>query len=200
MHSIHRHKKHESLLVAGGFPCQDASKANRKGKGIDGQRTGMGWAEMRRIICLIKPEYVFIENVPNLLNRGWGKVLGQLAAGGYRIWYRVIPAKNFGFPFEGERLYAVAFSSGCVGWEEIQYFNERFEEKIQRFKTQNNPAGITDRAFWGDAYPEFLRKDNGLPAGSYRITALGNACIPLFPEIILSALNDLDHFINTRPA
>lgn len=68
------------------------------------------------------------------------------------------------------------------------------------FKTHDNPAGITDRAFWGDAYPEFLRKDNGLPAGSYRITALGNACIPLFPEIILSALNDLDHFINTRPA
>ena len=200
MHSIHRHKKHESLLVAGGFPCQDASRANFKGTGIDGHRTGMGWNEMYRIIRLIKPEYVFIENVPNLINRGWGKVIGKLAESGYHIWYRVIPAKNFGFPFEGERLYAVAFSSGCVGWQEIQYFNERFEEKIQRFKTQNNPAGITDRAFWSDAYPEFLRKDNGLPAGSYRITALGNACIPLFPEIILSSLNDLDHFINTRPA
>lgn len=196
MHSIHRHKKHESLLVAGGFPCQDASRANFKGTGIDGHRTGMGWNEMYRIIRLIKPEYVFIENVPNLINRGWGKVIGKLAESGYHIWYRVIPAKNFGFPFEGERLYAVAFSSGCVGWQEIQYFNERFEEKIQRFKTPNNPAGITDRAFWSDAYPEFLRKDNGLPAGSYRITALGNACIPPFPEIILSALNDLDQKIN----
>lgn len=201
MHPIPRHKRHESIIVSGGFPCQDASKGNPNGKGIYGSRTGGGWAEMLRIIREVKPEYVFLENVPNLLRRGWGHVLADLSTNGYHVWWRVIPAKAFGYPFEGERVYAVAFKATHFGWKEIQSFYRSVEKALQGEKTQHHPAGNPGGTFWSATYSEFLRVDNGLPSGAYRIAALGNACIPLFPEIILRVLNDFDNqFFHPRPA
>ena len=52
--------------VAGGFPCQDISVAG-KGAGIDGERSGL-WAEFKRIIGEVEPEFVFVENSPMLLS------------------------------------------------------------------------------------------------------------------------------------
>lgn len=75
MQKIHRHIRHESIIISGGFPCQDASEGNPYGKGLDGHRTGGGWEQMYRIIREVRPEYVFVENVSNLLRRGWGKSL-----------------------------------------------------------------------------------------------------------------------------
>lgn len=194
MQTIHRHKRRESILISGGFPCQDASKANPKGKGINGDRTGGGWKEMYRIIREVRPEYVFVENVPNLLIRGWGEVLTDFSTAGYHVWYRVIPAKNFGFPFEGERIYAVAFKANCFGWEAIQSFNKCFEQEVSVYRpeTQFNITGDNCGAFFEKNYTDLLRTDYGLSAGAYRITALGNACIPIFPQIILTALKKFD--------
>jgi len=47
-------------VVTGGFPCQDISAAG-KGKGLDGERSGL-WGEMARVICEVRPRYAFIEN------------------------------------------------------------------------------------------------------------------------------------------
>lgn len=194
MQKIHRHTRRESILISGGFPCQDASKANPNGKGIEGDRTGAGWNEMHRIIREVRPEYVFVENVPNLLRRGWGKVIADLSSSGYNVWWRVIPAKNFGFHFEGERIYAVAFEASRFGWQTLQNFNKCFEKEIQisRPKTQPDLTGNNSLTFFKEDYAALLRADYGLSAGSYRIAALGNACIPLFPEIILTALKKFD--------
>lgn len=194
MQTIHRHTRRESVLISGGFPCQDASKANFKGKGINGSRTGGGWREMYRIIREVRPEYVFVENVPNLLRRGWGQVITDFYTARYHVWWRVIPAKNFGFPFEGERIYALAFEAACFGWEAIQDFNKCFEQEIQvcRPKTLPDFARDSGKSFFEEYYTELLRADYGLPAGAYRIASLGNACIPLFPEIILTALKKFD--------
>lgn len=192
MQKIHRHIRHESIIISGGFPCQDASEGNPYGKGLDGHRTGGGWEQMYRIIREVRPEYVFVENVSNLLRRGWGKVLSDLSEAGYYVWWRVIPAKNFGFPFEGERIYAVAFASACFGWEALQLFNKNVEQAIQGWEIKYHDAGNIGSSFWSETYPTFLRKDYGVPAGAHRVTALGNACIPLFPEIILSVLNQFD--------
>lgn len=68
-------------VVSGGFPCQDISAAG-KGAGIEGSRSGL-WAEMHRIVCEVRPRYVFVENSPALTSRGLGRVLGDLAASGY---------------------------------------------------------------------------------------------------------------------
>jgi DNA (cytosine-5)-methyltransferase 1 len=55
-------------VIAGGFPCQDISYAGA-GAGIDGERSGL-WSEMLRIIRIVRPRFVIVENVAALLTRG----------------------------------------------------------------------------------------------------------------------------------
>src|SRR6218665_691812 len=64
-------------VVSGGFPCQDISRAG-KGAGISGERSGL-WKHMARIIGEVRPRFAFIENSPDLVNRGLDIVLADLA-------------------------------------------------------------------------------------------------------------------------
>ena len=68
-------------MIAGGSPCQDVA-TNGKREGIDGSRSGL-WTEFARLIRVLRPRYVFLENVRGLLARGMGRVLGDLAGLGF---------------------------------------------------------------------------------------------------------------------
>lgn len=92
--------------IAGGFPCQDISDAGKQ-VGIDGERSGL-WAHFYRIICELRPRYVVVENVAALLHRGMGRVLGDLAAGGYDAEWQIISAESVGAPHLRERVFIVA--------------------------------------------------------------------------------------------
>ena len=55
-------------MFAGGFPCQDLSLANQgKRKGLEGARSGLFY-KYADLINEKRPRWVFIENVPGLLN------------------------------------------------------------------------------------------------------------------------------------
>jgi DNA (cytosine-5)-methyltransferase 1 len=96
-------------LIAGGFPCQDVSLAG-KGAGIDGERSGL-WSQFRRIIRLLRPRFVFVENTPGLLapGRGFGRVLGDLAESGYDAEWQSLPAGAFGAPHIRDRVFILAY-------------------------------------------------------------------------------------------
>lgn len=83
-------------LISGGFPCQDISVVG-KGAGISGTRSGL-WTEMHRIICEVRPGWVFVENSPMLLARGMERVLGDLASAGYNAAWMVLGADDVGAP------------------------------------------------------------------------------------------------------
>lgn len=93
-------------VVSGGFPCQDISAAG-KGAGIEGTRSGL-WSEMYRIICEVRPRYVFVENSPMLTARGLGRVLGDLAASGYDAAWMVLGAADVGAPHRRDRIWILA--------------------------------------------------------------------------------------------
>jgi site-specific DNA-cytosine methylase len=93
-------------VLTGGFPCQDLSLAGR-GAGIGGTRSGL-WGEYRRIIDLVRPEFVLIENVPALLHRGFEIVVRDLVELGYRVEWDCIPAAAFGAPHIRDRAWVVA--------------------------------------------------------------------------------------------
>jgi len=93
-------------IVSGGFPCQDISAAG-KGAGIDGERSGL-WREMARIVCEVRPQYVYVENSPMLTSRGLGIVLGDLAALGFDAQWGVLSAADVGAPHERERIWILA--------------------------------------------------------------------------------------------
>ena len=100
-----------SLVVAGGFPCQDISCAGR-GAGIGGERSGL-WSEYARILREIRPRFVFVENSPMLVSRGLGDVLGDLASMGYDAAWGVLSAEALGARHERERIWISAYTPHC---------------------------------------------------------------------------------------
>jgi DNA (cytosine-5)-methyltransferase 1 len=99
--------------LCGGFPCQDLSYAGR-GAGIEGERSGL-WSEFARVIGELRPQYVFVENVPALLNRGLGRVLGDLAQIGYDAEWDCVPASAVGAPHRRDRIWLVGYPNGLPG-------------------------------------------------------------------------------------
>ena len=113
-------------VVSGGFPCQDISAAG-KGAGIDGERSGM-WREMARIICEIRPRFVFVENSPMLTSRGLGTVLGDLASMGFDAKWGVLGAADVGANHQRDRIWIVAKWRGQLPYAQ--------HDRIRRWKQQ----------------------------------------------------------------
>jgi DNA (cytosine-5)-methyltransferase 1 len=90
-------------LVCGGFPCQDISVAGRRA-GLAGKRSGLWW-QMFRIICEVRPNWLLIENVPNLRTRGADSVLAALEGAGYTCWPVVVGAWALGTPHKRDRVW-----------------------------------------------------------------------------------------------
>jgi DNA (cytosine-5)-methyltransferase 1 len=94
-------------VIVGGFPCQDISNAGNMA-GIDGSRSGL-WSEYARLIGEIRPQFAIVENVPALIVRGLGRVLGDLAQVGYDAEWRIIGARDLGAHHIRERLWILAY-------------------------------------------------------------------------------------------
>ncbi len=100
-------------VLCGGFPCQDVSCAGRRA-GIEGGRSGL-WSHYARLIGELRPRYAIVENVPGLLHRGMGTVLGDLAALGYSAIWDCIPASAIGAPHRRDRVWIVAYAGHAAG-------------------------------------------------------------------------------------
>ena len=96
-------------VLTGGFPCQDISTANPKGKGIEGRRSGL-WKEYAKAIGILRPRYALIENVPALVNRGLNIVLADLAEAGYDAEWFDLRASDFGALHRRERVFIIAYN------------------------------------------------------------------------------------------
>lgn len=99
-----------AAVVTAGFPCTDLSQAGRT-SGLDGSASGL----IRRILLLLedsKPDWVLIENVPNMLRLGRGSAIQEitdsLATAGYDWAYRTIDSRSFGLPQRRKRVYLLA--------------------------------------------------------------------------------------------
>ena len=91
--------------IAGGFPCQDISYAGA-GAGLSGERSGL-FFETIRVVRLLRPEWVLLENVAALLTRGLDRVHGELAQIGYHSESHCIPAAAVGAPHIRDRVFIV---------------------------------------------------------------------------------------------
>jgi len=96
--------------ICGGFPCQDISSAGRRA-GIGGELSGL-WKEYARIIGELRPRIVVVENSSDLLFRGMGVVLGDLAEVGYDAEWHCIPAAAVGADHERDRIWIIAYPYG----------------------------------------------------------------------------------------
>ena len=101
-------------LIAFGFPCQDISNANPKGKGLKGKRSSI-FFECMRTVNILNPAWLLIENVPRLLSinegRDFAVVLQTLSESGYGYSWRVLDSQYFGVAQRRKRVFIV----GCFG-------------------------------------------------------------------------------------
>ena len=128
-------------VVSGGFPCQDISAAG-KGAGIDGERSGM-WGEMARIICEVRPRFVFVENSPMLTSRGLGRVLGDLAAMGFDAKWGVLGAADVGANHQRDRIWIVAKWNGQLPHAQHNRIR-RWEQQQESIKETNREMANTN--------------------------------------------------------
>ena len=112
-------------LICGGFPCQDLSVAGKLA-GIDGSRSGL-WGEYARLIREIRPRYVLVENVPNLLVLGMHRVLGDVAASGYDAEWSCISAAEMGAPHKRDRVWIIGELADSKGNRLVFYDVNREE-------------------------------------------------------------------------
>lgn len=94
-------------VICGGFPCQDISNAGLRA-GIDGEKSGL-WRYFARIIGLVRPGFVVIENVSALVNRGLGRVLADLAGMGFDAEWHRLGASDVGAHHRRHRLFIIAW-------------------------------------------------------------------------------------------
>jgi DNA (cytosine-5)-methyltransferase 1 len=99
-------------VLAGGFPCQPVSQAGRRLAQADERWL---WPAFARAIRILRPRYVVVENVPGLLARGMGDVLGDLAALGFDAEWTVFGARDVGAPHRRDRVWIVAWRPDADG-------------------------------------------------------------------------------------
>ena len=165
-------------VVSGGFPCQDISAAG-KGAGIDGERSGM-WTHMARIVCEVRPKYVFVENSPMLTSRGLGRVLGDLASMGFDARWGVLGAADLGAPHQRDRIWIVANGNGAGLQRDIFKRVACVRETKAPSERSQSCRGITAPERWGTwpVEPGVGRVVNGVADRVDRVKSIGNGQVP----------------------
>ena len=96
-------------VICGGFPCQSFSIAGSR-RGFEDTR-GTLFFEIARFADILKPKYLFLENVKGLLNHDRGNtfktILGSLDGLGYDVEWQVLNSKNFSVPQNRERVFII---------------------------------------------------------------------------------------------
>jgi DNA (cytosine-5)-methyltransferase 1 len=162
-------------VVSGGFPCQDISVCKKNAKGIDGERSGL-WKEMARIICDVRPRFVFVENSPALLIRGFERVLGDLASMGYNARWGVLGAGAIGSVCEGERIWILASETNSTVLEgvDIPEYIVPCSEESRRWQYSRAIGAMLSQ----DDY-SIIKRDTHVMAGAMdRLKAIGNGQVP----------------------
>ena len=135
-------------VICGGFPCQAFSIAGNR-RGFEDTR-GTLFFEIARFASILKPKYLFLENVKGLLNHDKGNtfevILSALDELGYNVEWQVLNSKNFGVPQNRERVFIIGHLRGeCtrsvfpISGESEQ--SDHQPPKIEIIGNTKNPSG-----------------------------------------------------------
>ena len=135
-------------VICGGFPCQAFSIAGAR-RGFEDTR-GTLFFEIARFASILKPKYLFLENVKGLLNHDKGNtfktIIGALDELGYDVEWQVLNSKNFGVPQNRERVFIIGHLRG-QRTKNIFPFGRKSEKsdnqqsKIEIVGNTKNPSG-----------------------------------------------------------
>ena len=135
-------------VICGGFPCQAFSIAGHR-RGFEDTR-GTLFFEICRFASILRPKYLFLENVRGLLNHDGGAtfetIIRTLDGLGYDVEWQVLNSKNFGVPQNRERVFIIGHLRGQrtrnvfpIGGEDEKSDNQ--QSKIEIVGNTKNPNG-----------------------------------------------------------
>ncbi|EAC8654924.1 DNA (cytosine-5-)-methyltransferase [Listeria monocytogenes] len=134
-------------IITGGFPCQAFSIAGKRG-GFEDTR-GTLFFEIMRWAAILKPETLFLENVPGLLSHDEGitfeTILRKMDAAGYDAEWDCLNACQFGVPQSRERIFLIGHSrKGCRRKVfPLERCNEQANlERIKKINRINNHSQV----------------------------------------------------------
>lgn len=192
---------HESTSSTGGFPVK-ISALPAVEKAWREQRSGL-FFEIMRLAEEIKPQFLFLENVPAITTRGGLRVVSEIAKRGYDCRWCTLSASEVGALHKRERWFLLAYSIG----KRLERFRERAfcSEKEKSMLTRSSDdvadsdseisSGLRFREKerepiigmcgqystvdeWQKAVSSVCRVTDGIPNRVDRIKALGNAVVP----------------------
>ena len=101
-------------IICGGFPCQAFSVAGNR-RGFEDTR-GTLFFEIARFASILRPKYLFLENVKGLLNHNRGDtfetIIRTLDELGFDVEWQVLNSKDFGVPQNRERVFIIGHLRG----------------------------------------------------------------------------------------
>ena len=120
----YRPEPYSARVVVGGFPCQDISNCGR-GEGItETSRSGL-FHHLMRVIRLVRPDFIVLENVAAILNNGLDTVLGEIYSAGFDAEWATFPATMVGAAHQRDRWWLIGYPSNSTS------VNDRSKSQIQ---------------------------------------------------------------------
>jgi len=176
-------------IISGGFPCQDISVAGH-GAGLAGRRSGLFY-EIARICRVIRPRFVFLENVPAIVvaGRGGWDVIGEFTQVGYDCRWGMLSAADVGAPHKRERWWCLAYAADAGRSEASGVLGECCEDGSDAYQPglavrSGKPGddGSECASPFGDGWwsvePAVGRVVDGFPGRVDQLKGLGNSVVP----------------------
>jgi len=104
-------------FIIGGPPCQTFSAAGRRANGVMGTSDARGvlFREYVRLLVELNPEGFLFENVYGITGaqngEAWQEILTKFTKVGYKLFYRILDAADYGVPQHRERLIIVGLKN-----------------------------------------------------------------------------------------
>lgn len=145
-------------IITHGSPCQDFSVAGKQAGGDEGSGTRSSLLyETLRIVEKLKPKYVLWENVKNILSKkhrhNFDKYLERMEELGYKNFYQVLNAKDYGIPQNRERVFTISILGN-------KNFNFPIKEELQLRLKDILEDEVDEKYYLKDYQIENIKKSN----------------------------------------
>jgi DNA (cytosine-5)-methyltransferase 1 len=192
-------------VVSGGFPCQPHSLAGERLASTDERDL---WSELFRVFCETNARWLVAENVRGLLSsengQFFGRVLRDMALGGYSVGWMCFPAHAAGASFWGERV-AIVAASPSVRRDCLAKSKTIRSLPFDMEMLESEKAGQADIPFYveqpiSEPIGRPHRNDDGISTALDRLKCQGNAVMPQQFYPIFQAIADIENHLNNTIA